>query len=192
MTTPHGSTATGGQLIFTDGISLGAGDLPIRRQGAAVFKLGKPMSDRRYGLTTCRRLAVFYVDVIAQLKRYHMKMRSRLLLAPIAAMAILSSNVWAHAHLKAASPADKASVSSPSELDLTFSEALTLKFSGATLTGPDQKEVNLGDAMLMDGGKMLMIGVPGKLAPGAYKVNWRALSVDGHKTSGTYTFTVKP
>jgi len=28
------------------------------------------------------------------------------------------------------------------------------------------------------------------LPPGTYKVNWRALSVDTHKTDGTFTFKV--
>jgi methionine-rich copper-binding protein CopC len=30
------------------------------------------------------------------------------------------------------------------------------------------------------------------LAPGTYKVTWHAVSVDTHRTQGSYEFTVKP
>lgn len=103
-----------------------------------------------------------------------------------------SSQAWAHAHLKVAEPADKASVSSPTALTLNFSEGLNLPFSGVNLIGPDQHEVKLGEAALKDGGKTLMATVPQALPAGAYTVQWHALSVDGHKTSGSYGFVVAP
>jgi methionine-rich copper-binding protein CopC len=31
-----------------------------------------------------------------------------------------------------------------------------------------------------------------KLGPGTYTVHWRAVSVDTHRTQGTYRFTVAP
>lgn len=108
------------------------------------------------------------------------------------AIAAVSGQAFAHAHLKTSTPADKSSVPSPSALDLTFSEELNLKFSGITLTGPDKKTVELGDAMLMEGDKAMMVPVAGKLVPGSYKLDWHALSADGHKTNGSLTFTVKP
>ncbi|WP_028536144.1 copper homeostasis periplasmic binding protein CopC [Paludibacterium yongneupense] len=105
---------------------------------------------------------------------------------------LLSGQVWAHAHLNLAEPADKAVVSAPTAFNLTFSESLNPKFSGIKVTGPDRKEVALGESMLMDGGRVLMVAPVGKLLPGAYKVDWHALSVDGHKTNGSYGFTVAP
>jgi len=36
-----------------------------------------------------------------------------------------------------------------------------------------------------------MVPVTGTLADGSYTVDWHALSGDGHKTHGSYTFTVK-
>ncbi|MFJ2986228.1 copper homeostasis periplasmic binding protein CopC [Collimonas sp. NPDC087041] len=104
----------------------------------------------------------------------------------------MSGQAWAHAHLKAAQPADKAVVSSISDIELTFSEGLSLKFSGIKVTGPGKQEVALGEAMLMDEGKTLMIPVSSKLQPGSYTVDWHALSVDGHKTNGSYSFVVSP
>lgn len=112
--------------------------------------------------------------------------------AAIAGLA-LTSQAFAHAHLKSSVPADKAVVkTSPTELDLTFSEELNLKFTGIKVTGPGNKAVKTDDAMLMDGGKALMVSVSDTLAAGTYTVEWHALSADGHKTKGKYTFTVKP
>jgi methionine-rich copper-binding protein CopC len=108
------------------------------------------------------------------------------------AIASLSTEAFAHAHLKSSVPADKSTVAAPQELDLTFSEELNLKFTGVKVTGPNKSAIKTGDAMLMDGKVGLMVPVSEKLGPGTYDVEWHALSADGHKTSGTFTFTVKP
>lgn len=117
---------------------------------------------------------------------------TRILSMTALASVALAGQAFAHAHLKSSAPADKASVASPSELDLTFTEELDLKFSGVTVTGPDKGEVKLGNGMLMDGDKVLMVPVSEKLAPGSYTVDWHVLSTDGHKTNGTFSFTVNP
>lgn len=112
----------------------------------------------------------------------------------LAASVLLASTgtAFAHAHLHAASPADKAVTAAPTEIDLTFTEELNLAFSGAELLGPDGKAIKLGDGTLKEGGKLLMVPISAPLAPGDYKVNWHVLSTDGHKTNGSYGFTVKP
>lgn len=116
----------------------------------------------------------------------------RVTAASAVALLAVATQALAHAHLVTSVPADKASVAAPSELDLTFTEGLNLKFSGVTLTGPDKKDVVLGEGMLMDEDKALMVPVSGKLMPGVYTVQWHALSTDGHKTNGSYSFTVNP
>ncbi|EIJ47504.1 hypothetical protein GWL_17450 [Herbaspirillum sp. GW103] len=121
-----------------------------------------------------------------------MKNIKRLLSLVVLSSLFLAPSVWAHAHLKTTIPADKAVVTSPAELTLNFSEGLNLKFSGLKLSGPDQKEVHLGQVTLMDEGKSLMVGIPARLTPGTYTVQWHALSVDGHKTEGAYSFSVTP
>ena len=117
---------------------------------------------------------------------------TRLGLAAILALG-LAGQAFAHAHLKSATPADNSTVkSSPSELDLTFTEGLNLKFSGIKVTGPGKTAVKLGDSMLMQNDTVLMVPVSETLSAGTYTVEWHALSTDGHKTNGSYTFTVKP
>jgi methionine-rich copper-binding protein CopC len=105
----------------------------------------------------------------------------------------LTGEALAHAHLTAASPAGGSTIAAaPAELDLTFSEAVELKFTGVTLTGPGKAAVKTGAAMLSGGDKTLKVRLGGPLAPGAYTVAWHALSTDGHKTAGSYSFTIKP
>ena len=100
----------------------------------------------------------------------------------------------AHAHLKTATPGAESTVeAAPSELRLGFTEGLNLKFTGVSVTGPAGTPVSTGSAALAPGDdKVLVVPVPRLLAPGAYKVDWHALATDGHKTDGSYGFTVKP
>jgi methionine-rich copper-binding protein CopC len=105
----------------------------------------------------------------------------------------LAGEALAHAHLKGATPPVNGSVTvPPTEIDLDFSEGVNLKFSGIDVSGPGGP-VALGTATLMAGDDtMLTVPVTGTLGAGAYTVSWHALSTDGHKTHGTYKFTVKP
>lgn len=116
--------------------------------------------------------------------------------AALAALGLLCQTgpVLAHAHLKAAVPAVNGTVATaPPELDLTFSEGVELKFTGCRITGPDKAAVPTGTATLAPGGDTtLVVPVATPLRPGSYTVAWHALSTDGHKTSGTYTFAVGP
>ena len=116
-----------------------------------------------------------------------------LALASFGLMAV-SPPAFAHAHLKSATPPMNGSVSAPpTELDLVFSEGLNLKFTGVKVTGPDKMAVSTGEATLGAGGDTtLVVPVTGQLAGGTYTVSWHALASDGHKTSGSYTFTIKP
>ena len=122
-------------------------------------------------------------------------MRNFVLSATFAAVAslTLSGAAYAHAHLEGAQPPVNGTVkTAPNELDLKFSEELNLKFTGVKVTGPDKKEIKTGGDMLMAGDKTFMVNLPAGLGAGTYKVEWHALSQDGHKTHGDYKFTVKP
>ena len=99
----------------------------------------------------------------------------------------------AHAHLKTATPAVDATVTAaPTELRLGFTEGVNVKFTGLTLAGPAGAVPTGAPALAPGDDKVLVVPVSGALAPGAYKVNWHALATDGHKTDGSYGFTVKP
>ncbi len=111
----------------------------------------------------------------------------------IAALACLSASAaLAHAQLTSSTPANGASTASPAQISLTFTETLNLKFSGITLAGPGGTASETGAAQLSQGDKTLAVPVNKPLAPGAYRVDWHVLSNDGHKTKGSFAFTVTP
>jgi len=99
---------------------------------------------------------------------------------------------FAHAHLESAEPADAAILTAaPAALTLKFSEAIELGFTGITVTGP-AGAVTLQPAHLDPAdAETLVVPLDGSLAAGTYTVDWHSLSTDGHKTKGSYSFTVK-
>ncbi len=107
------------------------------------------------------------------------------LLAPVVARA--------HAMLEGATPPVGGVVrAAPARLVLRFSEGLEPRFCEVSVRGADGADRRTGDLATAPGdGRQLLVPVK-TLAPGAYLVAWRAVSVDTHRTSGTYKFTVAP
>lgn len=98
----------------------------------------------------------------------------------------------AHAKLVSADPpANGVAKAAPQNLDLLFSEEISGKLSGAVVKGADGKPIPV-TTMTEKDGKGLMVMMKAPLNPGAYSVDWHAVaSDDGHRTSGTYSFTVQ-
>jgi methionine-rich copper-binding protein CopC len=95
-----------------------------------------------------------------------------------------------HAALNQAEPRVGSTVTtSPSEVVLTFTEQLEPAFSRIEVRDAGGKRVDAGQTKV-DGSTMRVPLRP--LRAGSYKVNWRALSVDTHKSEGTFSFTMKP
>lgn len=115
--------------------------------------------------------------------------RTLLLLASLAA----SPAVFAHAHLKHQYPAADANVTAaPQALTLNFSEGIEPKFSGVKVAGSQQQAVKIGAVKRNDNDKTQLIApIEQALTPGEYTVEWHVVSVDGHKTQGSYRFSVK-
>ncbi len=115
--------------------------------------------------------------------------RALLLLATVA----VSPAVFAHAHLKHQYPAADANVTAaPQALTLNFSEGIEPKFSGVRVTGSQQQTVKIGTVKRNDSDKTQLIApIEQALTPGEYTVEWHVVSVDGHKTQGSYRFSVK-
>ena len=97
----------------------------------------------------------------------------------------------AHAKLVKSDPAEKGSPSDPKNLELTFSEEISGKLSGAELQ--DTKGGKVATTSMVDqGNKGLMVMMKEPLPAGDYKLAWHAVaSDDGHRTTGTLNFSVK-
>lgn len=111
---------------------------------------------------------------------------------------LASAAAIAHPKLLSSSPGDKAEVTAPPKIELKFSENLTTQFSGATLVmtgmpgmanhGPMKVNVKISGS---DDPKAMIITPVQALAPGNYRVDWRAVSSDTHPVTGSIAFTVK-
>jgi methionine-rich copper-binding protein CopC len=116
-------------------------------------------------------------------------MNARIFLAGLAITALVTPAL-AHAFLQHASPGAGAVVTkAPQEIALEFSEPLEPTFSGITVSDAAGHDMAAAHAVI-HGGSMHIALNP--LAAGRYRVAWRAVSVDTHRTEGAYSFTVKP
>ncbi|GAA0870077.1 copper resistance system metallochaperone PcoC [Brevundimonas basaltis] len=104
--------------------------------------------------------------------------------------AAVAGTAAAHARLVSATPAPDSIVAAPRAVSLTFSERMVPAFSDFDLVGPDGATVAV-DAAVSDDGKTLSGAPAARLAPGVWRVNWRIASSDGHRMTGSYTFTVR-
>ena len=76
----------------------------------------------------------------------------------------------------------------PKEVVLWFTNQLEPAFSSIEVRDEKGASVQAGKAVVDRGGRTRM-SVPLKaLPPGTYKVMWRILSVDTHRTQGDFTF----
>jgi len=103
-----------------------------------------------------------------------------LLLAPCAAQA--------HAQLDHASPKVGSTVAAPKEVVLWFTEGVEPKFSSVEVVNDKGEQVQAGKARLMGSAALRVPLKP--LSPGTYQVIWKVLSVDTHRTQGSFSFTV--
>lgn len=119
------------------------------------------------------------------MKRRTLLLAAALVLSPITALA--------HAHLDHAKPAAGAKIAAaPQEVSLWFTEALEPKFSSIVVQDAKGKAVQDGNATVASGNTALLTVKLKALTPGVYKVMWKVLSVDTHRSQGSFSFTVGP
>ncbi|MFW0770428.1 copper resistance CopC family protein [Arthrobacter koreensis] len=110
------------------------------------------------------------------------------LLAAFAAVLFLAAPAHAHDELVSSNPADGAVLdAAPSEIELVFSSELM--DLGNQVIVEDSAGTNLAESEPVLTRETLVQSVPA-LEAGDYKVNWRAVSSDGHPITGTFSFTV--
>lgn len=104
-----------------------------------------------------------------------------------------STAAIAHAFLDHAVPAVGATVAAaPGEVQLFYTQALEPAFSAATLEGADGSPIATGPASIDPHNPMELVLKLPKLTPGHYKVRWHVLSVDTHRTDGSFGFDIQP
>lgn len=112
-------------------------------------------------------------------------------LLAVVAVPFASTAAFAHDALVGTDPASGATVTSLTQVALTFNDAV-LGGDDANLVrviGPDERYYETECPSLAD----TVVTSPVALGPaGQYEVEWRVVSSDGHPVSGTFDFTYEP
>jgi methionine-rich copper-binding protein CopC len=102
--------------------------------------------------------------------------------------AIAGTTAHAHAFLDHAEPRVGSTVqTAPRELVLFFTQNVEPAFSSVEVSDANGARVDLGKPAIS--ASTMRVGLK-QLPPGAYRVRWRVLSVDTHKSEGNFTFRV--
>lgn len=112
--------------------------------------------------------------------------------ARLAACILMVLPAWpacAHVHLHESTPADGSTLTTaPTRLQLVFSEPARL--TAVSIRGKDEAAARKLAPLPAETAANFSIDLP-PLAPGGYKIEWRALSPDHHIASGTLSFAVR-
>ena len=112
---------------------------------------------------------------------------SGLILLPLL---LATGEAVAHALLDRAEPRVGNTVATaPREVTLWFTQKLEAAFSSITVTNAAGQRVDTGKARVS--GNQISVSLRSG-GTGTYHVTWRVLSVDAHKTDGSFTFRVGP
>jgi hypothetical protein len=104
-----------------------------------------------------------------------------------------SAQLSAHAFLEHADPPVGGKVhSAPAAVRIWFTEAIEPAFSSIQVFDATGKQIDKKDMHSDRSNRsVLQVSLP-SLGPGTYKVVWRLVSVDTHRTNGNFTFQIVP
>jgi copper resistance protein C len=108
------------------------------------------------------------------------------------AACLIATSASAHPTLKSANPpAEGTATAAPTEIRLSFSEAVISKFSSVELRDQSGMKIATGKvATDAKDEKQLIVSLPAPLKAGTYTVKWTVVAADTHRVNGTYSFKV--
>jgi copper resistance protein C len=110
----------------------------------------------------------------------------------LAASLMLTTGIAsAHAHPKVMEPGIDSIGPAPAQVSIRFTEGLEPKFSSIQVSSENGATVTQAKSTVDAADATHMTLVLPALKPGSYSVHWVAIATDGHRTEGTYHFTVK-
>lgn len=99
------------------------------------------------------------------------------------------STLWAHATPQQQTPGPGQVISSgATTVNITFDSQIEPVFSTLKVTDQRGRQVSRGKGSVS--GSTLRTSLP-KLSSGSYQVYWSVVSNDGHRTQGSYSFSVR-
>jgi methionine-rich copper-binding protein CopC len=106
----------------------------------------------------------------------------------IAVSSLMAGAALAHSELRNSTPANGARLSSsPAAIVLNFNEPVQV--TATRLYRDNGAEITLPRPRAADSVRSLQTAAP-PLEPGAYRLEWRIISADGHPVGGVIRFTV--
>ena len=127
-------------------------------------------------------------------------MRISSLAAALTLLAVAATpvGVAAHTQLAASTPAQSSTVARPRTVTLTFAEAVSPTASAASIVMTAMPGVpNHGEMVIRNfttvwssDNKTMTLTLRQPLPVGSYDVRWQATGADGHRVTGTVSFTV--
>jgi len=111
-------------------------------------------------------------------------------LVAAAGLVVSASPSYAHARLVSATPSSGAVVSAPAAVSLTFNERFAVPFSSVEVRDDLGRPVTLRQEVSEDG-KTLSGSFARPLPTGVYEVRWAVAAADGHRMTGSHSFTVR-
>jgi methionine-rich copper-binding protein CopC len=118
--------------------------------------------------------------------------RRRRLASLASVLMLVATPAWPHASLVGSSPARRATLTTaPDRVQLWFNEPIEPRFSSVSVWDAAGQQVDLRDGRVdPEDAKRLTVGLT-PLKPGAYRVRFRVLSVDGHVVETEFSFTLR-
>lgn len=129
-----------------------------------------------------------------------MKFHALITAAAMAVAALAAPGIaLAHARVTASTPAQGETVARPRVVALTFSEALLTPTAAASIVMTampgiaDHGEMAIRNftTAWSNGNRTLTLTLRQPLRAGSYDVRWQAAGADGHRMTGTVSFTVR-
>ncbi|SEW47181.1 hypothetical protein SAMN04488515_3544 [Cognatiyoonia koreensis] len=111
----------------------------------------------------------------------------RLITFALLVLAATSTGALAHSKAEQTTPANEATVASVDVIEMRFDDPM--RVTAISMTGPDG-DVAIARETGMDAVTEFRALPPAGLPDGAYTVDWRGLSSDGHPMQGTFGFTI--
>lgn len=115
---------------------------------------------------------------------------SRMTMIVLTMAAFGSRTAWAHAFPTTEQPLVGSTVATPpSAVTITYDAPIESLFAKLEVVNSSKQEQALGPATVGPDHRTLSVRLR-LLRPGDYTVNWTVVAEDGHRTEGSYDFTV--
>lgn len=112
------------------------------------------------------------------------------LAALLALASLLPSTAWAHAFPEAEHPLVGSTLTAaPDRVSIKYDAPIQSLFAKLKVLNSSGKAVTIGSAKVGPDHRTLSVKLK-PLKPGKYTVEWSVVAWDGHRTEGSYSFTV--